>query len=93
MRRVAAWTASTSLPSTDTASSPNPRARSLSGPAYCLLAGVEIAHPLFWQKNTMGADVTAAQFSASLASPWLDAPSPKQVNTTLSVASYRTPIA
>src|SRR5580700_12073552 len=36
-----------------------------------------MAHWLFWQKKTTGAFVTEAQMKASLTSPWLVAPSPK----------------
>ena len=39
--------------------------------------GSEIAHWLFWQKNTTGALYDAAKMNDSLTSPWLLAPSPK----------------
>jgi hypothetical protein len=42
-----------------------------------LLSGTEIAHWLFWQKNTTGAELTAAKLNASLVSPSEVAPSPK----------------
>ncbi len=40
--------------------------------------GSEIAHWLFWQKNTSGASYTAAHTKPSCTSPWLVAPSPKK---------------
>ena len=43
----------------------------------CFSIGSEIAHWLFWQKNTTGALNTLAKMNASLTSPWLVAPSPK----------------
>ena len=43
----------------------------------CRSIGSEIAHWLFWQKNTTGALKTLAQMKDSLTSPWLVAPSPK----------------
>ena len=43
----------------------------------CFSSGSEIAHWLFWQKNTTGALKTDAHTKASLTSPWLVAPSPK----------------
>ncbi len=43
----------------------------------CRSSGSEIAHWLFWQKNTTGALNTEAQTNASFTSPWLMAPSPK----------------
>ena len=52
-----------------------------------------MAHWLFWQKNTIGAALTAAMFIASLASPSLAAPSPKYVTTTVSLPSRCTPRA
>ena len=62
--------------------------------------GSEIAHWLFWQKNTTGALNDAAKTKASLTSPWLVAPSPKYATTALlwsaspeRAASIWTPIA
>ncbi len=52
---VTALTASTSLPSTWTPGKPNPRARWYSGIRDCRAMGSEMAHWLFWQKNTTGA--------------------------------------
>ena len=43
----------------------------------CFSSGSEIAHWLFWQKNTTGALNTLAQMNASFTSPWQVAPSPK----------------
>ena len=41
-------------------------------------AGVEIAHSLFSQMNTAGADRTAPRLQASCRIPWFAAPSPKK---------------
>ena len=75
--RVAAMTASTSLPSTRMLGMPNPAARSASGRIACSDTGSEIANWLFWQKKTTGARKVAAKTIASFTSPWLVAPSPK----------------
>ncbi len=74
---VTARQASTSLPSTRRPGKPNPLARWYSGMRLCRSSGSEMAHWLFWQKNTTGALNTDAQMNASLTSPWLVAPSPK----------------
>ncbi len=52
---VTALTASTSLPSTWTPGKPKPLARWNSGIRDCSAMGSEMAHWLFWQKNTTGA--------------------------------------
>ncbi|CAB5017895.1 unannotated protein [freshwater metagenome] len=49
--------------------------------------GSEIAHWLFWQKNTTGASNTEANTMASCTSPSLVAPSPKNAITASSVPS------
>ena len=74
---VTAYTASTSLPSTRMPGKPKPRARCQSGARVCFSFGSEMAHWLFWQKNTTGLLLTPAKTSASETSPWLVAPSPK----------------
>ena len=65
------------MPSTRTPGKPKPAARWYSGIRVCFSSGSEIAHWLFWQKNTTGALNTLAQTNASFTSPWLEAPSPK----------------
>ena len=42
----------------------------------CAESGTEIAHWLFWQKNTAGTFQTAAKFRAAWKSPMLVPPSP-----------------
>ncbi len=69
------------MPSTRTPGKPNPSARRYSGIFDCFSSGSEIAHWLFWQKNTTGASNDAAKMNASFTSPWLDAPSPKYAMT------------
>ena len=46
-------------------------------PVYCSSDGVEIAHPLFLQKNRTGQLSVEAKFMAAWKSPSLAAPSPK----------------
>ena len=58
-------------------SAPFASARRWSGAPNWRWAGVEMAHWLFWQKNSTGLDSVTAQLKASLASPSLLAPSPK----------------
>src|SRR5690606_6705845 len=77
--RQAARTARTSLPSTRSAGIPKPVGRSAIGTRVWTLTGSEMAYWLFWQKRTSGAWKEAAKTIASLTSPWLVAPSPKQV--------------
>ena len=86
-------TASTSLPSTCTPGKPKPAARSKIGTRLCRSRGCEIAHWLFWQKNTTGALNTEAKTNASLTSPSAVAPSPKYPITASSAPSSWTPIA
>ncbi len=75
--RVTARQANTSLPSTRMPGKPKPLARWYSGTRLCRSSGSEMAHWLFWQKNTTGALNTEAKTNASCTSPWLVAPSPK----------------
>ena len=56
-------------------------------------AGVEIAHSLFSQMNTAGADRTAPRLQASCRIPWFAAPSPKKQSTTPSRPWRRSPWA
>ncbi len=49
--------------------------------AVCSSRGIEIAHWLFWQKNTTGSSKTPAKFIASWKSPSEVAPSPKYTRT------------
>ena len=72
---------------------PKPSARWYSGMRVCFSIGSEMAHWLFWQKNTTGALKTLAQMNASLTSPWLVAPSPKYAMTAFSTWSFCMPIA
>ena len=65
------------MPSTRTPGKPNPAALRYSGMRVWRSSGSEIAHWLFWQKNTTGALNTEAKTNDSLTSPWLVAPSPK----------------
>ena len=58
--RVAAMTASTSLPSTRMLGMPKPVGRSASWTWDCTRTGSEMAQWLFWQKNTTGAWKLAA---------------------------------
>jgi hypothetical protein len=57
----------------------------------CRSSGTEIAHWLFWQKNTTGAFMTLAQMNASFTSPWLVAPSPKYAITAAPSSSPTAP--
>ena len=52
--RVAAMTASTSLPSTRRLGMPKPGARLAMSACACTPTGSEMAHWLFWQKKTTG---------------------------------------
>ena len=45
--------------------------------AVCCERGMEMAHPLFWQRNTVGVRYTPAKFIASWKSPSEVAPSPE----------------
>ena len=45
--------------------------------AVCIESGTEIAHWLFWQKNTTGSLNTPAKFAAAWKSAEEEAPSPR----------------
>ena len=70
-------TASTSLPSTSTPKNPYASAFRQIGATVWRATGTEMAHWLFWQRNTVGAWNTAAKLQASWKSPSEVAPSPK----------------
>ena len=55
--------------------------------------GSEMAHWLFWQKNTTGALYDAAKMKASLTSPCEEAPSPKWATTAASRSGSPVPTA
>src|SRR5262249_47613206 len=75
--RVAAITASRSFPSTRTPGKPYATALiAMLLEAVCFESGTEIAHWLFWQKNTTGIFITPAKFAAAWKSDEDDAPSP-----------------
>ena len=72
---------------------PKPSARRASGCFDWSPTGSEIAHWLFWQKNTTGASKLAAKTRASFTSPSLVAPSPKYATLAASVPSQAAPMA
>ena len=80
---MAVATASTSLPSTATYSSPYAAARLASGTGCWSALGENSAYPLFSQKKTIGSFHSAARFAASWNAPCATAPSPKNDTTTL----------
>ena len=81
------------MPSTRTPGKPYASAFFQIGATVCCASGTEMAHWLFWQKNTTGALNTAAKFQASWRSPSEVAPSPKYTHTTPSSPWWRRPQA
>ena len=92
---MAAWaashTADTSRPSTSTAGTPNPRARSLRSPPVTLSDWVVMAQPSSLQTNNTGRFQTAARFIDSINMPWFMAPSPKKATATAPGVSIAPP--
>src|SRR5499426_4554978 len=81
--RTASYTASASLPSTRTPGIAYAAARAaIDSPAIVRFDDVDSAYWLFSQRKMIGSFHTAARFSDSWTTPWLEAPSPKNAMTT-----------
>ena len=81
------------MPSTSTPGKPYASALRQMGATVWAATGTEMAHWLFWQKNTTGALNTAAKFHASWTSPSEVAPSPKYTAVHSFAPSILRPIA